>query len=48
MKKYIFAARNGIYIIDLSKTVECINTAYAALKEIVDKEKQKGYYCNIE
>ena len=37
MKKYIFAARNGIYIIDLQKTVECINTAYAALKEIVDK-----------
>ena len=37
MKKYIFAARNGIYIIDLQKTVDCINTAYAALKEIVDK-----------
>lgn len=36
MKKYIFGARNGVYIIDLSKTVECINNAYVALKEIVD------------
>lgn len=37
MKPYIFGARNGVYIIDLKKTVECIDTAYAAMKEIVDK-----------
>lgn len=37
MKKYIYGSRNGVYIIDLTKTVECINTAYAALKDIVDK-----------
>jgi small subunit ribosomal protein S2 len=36
MKKYIYTARNGIYIIDLQKTVTCIETAYAALKNIVD------------
>ena len=36
MKKYIYTARHGIYIIDLQKTVTCIETAYAALKNIVD------------
>ena len=36
MKKYIYTARNGIYIIDLQKTVTCIETAYTALKSIVD------------
>jgi len=36
MKKYIYTARNGIYIIDLQKTVTCIETAYNALKTIVD------------
>ena len=36
MKKYIYTARNGIYIIDLQKTVTCIESAYTALKNIVD------------
>ena len=36
MKKYIYGARNGVYIIDLAKTVECIEVAYAKMKEIVD------------
>ena len=36
MKKYIYGARNGVYIIDLAKTVELIITAYKAMKEIVD------------
>ena len=36
MKKYIYGARNGVYIIDLQKTCECIDVAYKALKEIVD------------
>ncbi|MFA6935770.1 MAG: 30S ribosomal protein S2 [Bacilli bacterium] len=36
MKKYIYTARNGIYIIDLSKSISMIETAYKALKEIID------------
>ena len=36
MKKYIYGARNGVYIIDLQKTCDCIEVAYKALKEIVD------------
>ena len=36
MKKYIYGARNGVYIIDLQKTVDSIIVAYKAMKEIVD------------
>jgi small subunit ribosomal protein S2 len=36
MGKFIYGARNGIYIIDLTKTCTCVNTAYKALKKIVD------------
>lgn len=36
MKKYIYGARNGVYIIDLAKTVSHIEEAYKAMKEIVD------------
>ena len=36
MKKYIYGARNGVYIIDLQQTVTLINNAYKAMKEIVD------------
>lgn len=36
MKKYIYGARNGVYIIDLAKTADCITVAYAKMKEIVD------------
>jgi small subunit ribosomal protein S2 len=36
MKKYIYGARNGVYIIDLQQTVDCIIAAYGALKAIVD------------
>ena len=35
MKKYIYGARNGVYIIDLQKTVDLIIEAYNAMKEIV-------------
>ena len=35
MAKYIFTARNGIYIIDLQKTANEIENAYAALLNIV-------------
>lgn len=36
MKKYIFTERNGIYIIDLQKTVKKINEAYNIVKEVVE------------
>ena len=34
MKKYIFTERNGIYIIDLQKTVKLIDQAYDFMKNI--------------
>ena len=34
MREYIFTAREGIYIIDLQKTVKKIEEAYVALREI--------------
>lgn len=33
MKQYIFTERNGIYIIDLQKTVKLIDVAYNFMKE---------------
>jgi len=35
MAPYIFMEKNGIHIIDLNKTLSCINDAEAALKQIV-------------
>jgi len=35
MKPYIFGARNGIYIIDLQKTVRYFKTAYAFVRDVV-------------
>jgi small subunit ribosomal protein S2 len=35
MKKYIFMERNGIYIIDLKKSLECLQTAATALLQVV-------------
>ena len=35
MKKYIFMERNGIHIIDLKKTLDCLNQAFVAVKEVV-------------
>ncbi|MCR5332879.1 MAG: 30S ribosomal protein S2 [Bacilli bacterium] len=37
MGKYIYGARNGIYIIDLNKSAEKLGEAYLALKKIVDE-----------
>ena len=37
MKKYIYGARNSVHILDLSKTAECIEVAYKAMKTIVDE-----------
>ncbi|MDR0691190.1 MAG: 30S ribosomal protein S2 [Streptococcaceae bacterium] len=36
MKRYIFTERNGIYIIDLQKTVKLVNSAYGYMKSIAD------------
>jgi len=34
MKEYIFTERNGIYIIDLQKTVRMMEVAYAAVRQV--------------
>ena len=34
MKEYIFTTRDDIYIIDLQKTLACMEEAYAAISEI--------------
>ncbi len=39
MAEYIFSERNGIHIIDLSKTTDCIIKAYDAVREQVQKGK---------
>ena len=36
MKPYIFVTRDDIYIIDLDKTVECMENAYEAMKSIAE------------
>jgi small subunit ribosomal protein S2 len=33
MSKYVFGARNGIYILDLQKTVQCFNQAYEFVRD---------------
>ena len=35
MKKYIFMERNGIYVIDLKKTLDCLDKACQAIVDIV-------------
>ena len=37
MKSNIYASRNGVYIINLEKTLEQLDTAYAAMKDIAEK-----------
>ncbi|MBO3444266.1 MULTISPECIES: 30S ribosomal protein S2 [Clostridia] len=39
MAKYIFTERNGIYIIDLQKTVKKAEEAYKAMKEVAETGK---------
>lgn len=39
MKKYIFAERNGIHIIDLQKTIAAIKEAYEAVRKVVHDGK---------
>ena len=39
MKRFIFEERNGIYIIDLAKTLQQIRNAVEVVKEVVAKHK---------
>jgi small subunit ribosomal protein S2 len=39
MKKYIFAERNGIHIIDLQKTIQAIKDAYEAVRRTIKSGK---------
>jgi small subunit ribosomal protein S2 len=39
MKKYIFAERNGIHIIDLQKTIQSIKDAFEAVRKVVASGK---------
>lgn len=36
MKPYIYTAKNGVYIINLEKTIEALDVAYAKMKEIAE------------
>lgn len=37
MKKYIFTERNGIYIIDLQKTVKLVDVAYEYMRNVAEE-----------
>ena len=37
MARFIFTERNGIYIIDLQKTVKKVDEAYAFIREVAEK-----------
>ena len=39
MARYIFTERNGIYIIDLQKTVKKVDEAYAFLRSVAEEGK---------
>jgi small subunit ribosomal protein S2 len=39
MKPYLFASKNGIHIIDLEKTLECVNAARDAIREVATQGK---------
>ncbi|MBI4431504.1 MAG: 30S ribosomal protein S2 [Candidatus Omnitrophica bacterium] len=40
MQRFIFGARNGIYIVDLEKTLKCIESACVFLNELVSKGQE--------
>jgi small subunit ribosomal protein S2 len=39
MKPYIYGARNGIYVLDLRKTTDLLDEAYAVVKEFASRGK---------
>jgi small subunit ribosomal protein S2 len=48
MKKYIFAERNGIHIIDLQKTIQAIKRGYDAVQKVVSSGKTVLFCRNEE
>ena len=40
MKKYIFGERNGIYIINLEITLQCLKSALDFLKQVASEGKE--------
>jgi len=47
MSPYIFMEKNGIHIIDLNKTLACLEEASNAIKQIVRSGK-KNHVCRYE
>ena len=45
MAPYIFTERNGIYIIDLQKTVKKLEDAYMAVRDIAADGKEILFVC---
>ncbi len=45
MKRYIFATRNGIHIIDLKKTMQALQTAQSALREVTLQGDRVLFVC---
>ena len=43
MAPYIFAERNGIYIIDLQKTVKKVDEAYFAVSDIIARRRRNPF-----
>ena len=39
MKPYIYGARNGIYVLDLRKTSDLLDEAYAVVREFAARNK---------
>ena len=44
MKRFIFAERNGIYIIDIQQSLALIDKAYEFVKDTVAKGRSCGTY----
>ena len=48
MAPYIFTERNGIYIIDLQKTVKKIEEAYDFMRSVAETSRRQGMFTNRE
>ena len=47
MKPYIYGARNGIYVLDLRKTTDLLDAAYATAEVVAEEATRAGaYYIN--
>jgi len=45
MKPFIFMKRNGIHIIDLAKTIACMQTAQAAVNDVITRGERVLFVC---